>query len=1306
MPSGLTNAPSVFMDLMNRVCKPYLDKFIIVFIDDILIYSKTKEDHEVHLKLVLELLKKERLYAKFSKCEFWLQEVHFLGHVVNHNGIHVDPSKIEIAKPLTLLTQKNKKYEWGAEQEEVFYTLKDNLCNAPILSLPDGIKDCVVFCDAWNQGLGCVLMQRGKVIAYALRQSKIYEKNYTTHDLELGAIVFALKTCRNYLYGTKNVIYTDHKSLQYIFDQKELNMRQRRWIELFNNYECEIRYHPGKANVVADALSRKERVKPKRVRATTMIIQSGVKRMILVAQRADKMYHDLQDMYWWPGMERDIATLKSGHDTIWVVFDRLTKSAHFLATRKDYNMEKLARLYIDEIVARRGVHVSIISDRDGRFTSRFWKTLQKALGTRLDMSTAYHPQTDGQSERTIQTLEDMLRACVTEFGGSWDVHLPLAEFSYNNSYHSSIRCDPFEALYGRKCRSPVLWAEIGESRLIGLELVQETTDKKVKTWEKMKKLMKAKFLPENHHQEAFLDYHNLSQQNMTVEEVINEFDKLCMRCDVVKEEEQVVTWFLGVLKPEIANIGSLQPYWTYTDVCCLALKVEKHIKAKSRGSTSRFTPPTRTTPPTAPKTTTTITSAAGNTREHVNNAPYCYKCSRIGHYARDCPNLKTLVFVPDDACLIYDTDAEPELDKPGDEFVYPDRGEALVIQRVLNVAVSKSVNDNLWLRNNIFRTNSIYSMCSSDIAYSFLAQPTTSHQLENKDFQQMDGDDLEELDLQWQVAMLTVRGILLEECRFWMESREGSYGDNGRNNVPINKSSSQALVAQYGLGGYDWSNDFDVEPVNYALMAIFSSSSSSSFDCKNSFSVFNGRSSDEDSTPANDRSSKTEGYKVVPPPITGKTNDANTEKPKSVSELVVSNPKINRDSVIIEDWTSDDEKEVSGVQKVRPENQTVKTRDDKSGQTSKKQGIGFRKVKAYFICKSTDHLIKDYNFYDKISQESNLKNVVNTGKREGKPVWDNTKRVNHQNLSKYPHLSKIFVPSGVLTRTGFFSTARLSISTDRPVCTARPSINTARPVSTVRPSISTARPVSTVRPSISTARPVYTTRSSISTVRPVYASRSIYPRMNNVRPRGSCSPIKRSYYTKPTFRPKDLKQDVKTFGVKNMTTAGKRAVVNTGKGKLDTDLKKSRWVWRPKGNYLDHVSKDSGSFMLKKGNPEILLQDHAVVDSGCSSHMTGNKAYLSDYEDFNGGFMAFGSDPKRGIQDSYVAGSSGKDKGPTQEYILLPLQPHRTRIPVKDAVQDAQEKPSKNASPDKDIQDSEDVIDKEGQHQMPEDEQV
>ncbi|GJU19564.1 putative ribonuclease H-like domain-containing protein [Tanacetum coccineum] len=576
-----------------------------------------------------------------------------------------------------------------------------------------------------------------------------------------------------------------------------------------------------------------------------------------------------------------------------------------------------------------------------------------------------------------------------------------------------------------------------------------------------------------------------------------------------------------------------------------------------------------------------------------------------------------------------------------------------------------------------------------DVAYSFFAQPTTSPQLENEDFQQIDGDDLEELDLRWQVAMLTVR----------------------------------ALVAQDSLGGNDWSNDFEVKPVNYALMAISSSSSSSSSDsevqkcskqCLESFKtlqknydterekhnkakleirgyeialeslesrilgheknelawgekyefqnyelkcreikinnvnlelekvvkerdelkdkiaiweestknldeILNSQMSARDKTglgygtQLNELSSNHETdneYHAVPPPITGnfltpradisfagldeyairnkiiesqttelntktsetagQTNDENTKKPKSVSESVVSNPKIDRDRVIIEDWNSDDEEEEYEVQTVRPETQTVKTRDDKSGQNSKKQGIGFRKVKACFVCKSTDHLIKDCNFHDKKSQEPKLKNVVNTGQREGKPVWDNTKRINHQNFSKYPHLSKTFVPSGVLTRTGLH---RPSVSTARPVCTARPSVSTARPVCTARPSVSTARPVCTARPSVSTARPVCTARPSVSTARPVYATRPIYTRM-----------------------------DMFTY----------------------------QEVWRPKGNYLDHVSKDSGSFILKKGNPEILLQDHAVVDSGCSSHMTGNKAYLSDYEDFNGGFVAFGSDPKGG----------------------------------------------------------------------------
>ncbi|GJY62844.1 putative reverse transcriptase domain-containing protein [Tanacetum coccineum] len=192
----------------------------------------------------------------------------------------------------------------------------------------------------------------------------------------------------------------------------------------------------------------------------------------------------------WEKITMDFVTKlpksSSGHDTIWVVVDRLTKSAHFLPIREDYKTEKLAKIYTNEIVARHGVPVSIISDRDGRFTSHLWQAFQEALGTRLDMSTAYHPQTDGQSERTIQTLEDMLRACVMDFGGSWDTHLPLIEFSYNNSYHTSIKCAPFEALYGRKCRSPVIWTEVGESQLIGPEIVQETTEKIVQIRERLK----------------------------------------------------------------------------------------------------------------------------------------------------------------------------------------------------------------------------------------------------------------------------------------------------------------------------------------------------------------------------------------------------------------------------------------------------------------------------------------------------------------------------------------------------------------------------------------------------------------------------------------------------------------------------------------------------------------------------------------------------------------------------------------------------------------------------------------------------
>jgi len=290
MPFGVTNAPGVFMNYMNKVFHPYLDNFVVVFIDDILVYSKTREEHEEHLRIVLKTLRDRQLYAKLSKCEFWLSEVSFLGHVVSQGGIAVDPSKIaavlewespksvseirsflglagyyrrfiegfsKIALPLTKLTRKGVVFVWDDQCEHSFQTLKEKLTTTPVLVLPNPKEPFVVYCDASKMGLGGVLMQNGQVVAYASRQLKIHERNYPTHDLELAAVVFVLKIWRHYLYGSKFEVFSDHKSLKYLFSQKELNMRQRRWLEFLKDYDFELSYHPGKANVVADALSRK-----------------------------------------------------------------------------------------------------------------------------------------------------------------------------------------------------------------------------------------------------------------------------------------------------------------------------------------------------------------------------------------------------------------------------------------------------------------------------------------------------------------------------------------------------------------------------------------------------------------------------------------------------------------------------------------------------------------------------------------------------------------------------------------------------------------------------------------------------------------------------------------------------------------------------------------------------------------------------------------------------------------------------------------------------------------------------------------
>ncbi|GJR25607.1 putative reverse transcriptase domain-containing protein [Tanacetum coccineum] len=370
-------------------------------------YSSKAERSMGHLKLILRLLKEEELYAKFSKYDF-----------------------------LALIEKA----------EAAFQLLKQKLCSAPILVLPEGSENFVVYCDASHKWLDAVLMQKEKVIAYASRQLKI---------------------------------------LQHILDQKELNMRQRQWLELLSDYDYEIRYHLRKANVVADALSRKERIKPLRVRALVMTIGLNLPKQILSAQSkarkeenfitedlhgminkleprangmlclnnqswiscfgdlralimheshkskysinfvSDKIYQDLKKLYWWPNMKAKIATYASKCLTCAKVKMEYQKPS------EDNSLEKLMRKYLKEVVSRHGLPVSIISNRDRKFTSHFWRSFHKALGTRLDMSTAYHSQTDGQSERTIQTLEDIIKAA------------------------------PFEALYGHKCRSPICWLKLG-----------------------------------------------------------------------------------------------------------------------------------------------------------------------------------------------------------------------------------------------------------------------------------------------------------------------------------------------------------------------------------------------------------------------------------------------------------------------------------------------------------------------------------------------------------------------------------------------------------------------------------------------------------------------------------------------------------------------------------------------------------------------------------------------------------------------------------------------------------------------------
>ncbi|KAG8493000.1 hypothetical protein CXB51_010222 [Gossypium anomalum] len=421
MPFGRTNAPAAFMDLINRVFQPFLDRFVVIFIDDILIYSETEAKHDEHLRIVLQVLSEKELYAEFSKCEFWLREVTFLGHVVSAEGIKVDPRKIEAI------------LEWKPPS------------------------------DASHVGLGCVLMQEGKVVAYVSRQLKPYEVNYPTHDLELAAVIFALKIWRHYLYGERCVLYMDHKSLKYLLTQKELNLRQRRWIECWNtsaskaysyiellkDYDCSIEYHPGKANVVADALSRRAVSDLRAMFARLSLYDDG------------SMLAEFQVRPTW------VDQIK----------EKLLKDeslvAHFQQVKKgetsDFGLNSEGVLCFRE-------RICVPKDSDLRQT--ILKEAHRGLcamhpgGNKL-----YHDFRElFCKDTTLEVGEGNHELCEWVTLDAIKERLSL-EFAYNNSYQASIRMAPYEALYGRRCRTPSCWTELGERQVLGPELVADTEDK-------------------------------------------------------------------------------------------------------------------------------------------------------------------------------------------------------------------------------------------------------------------------------------------------------------------------------------------------------------------------------------------------------------------------------------------------------------------------------------------------------------------------------------------------------------------------------------------------------------------------------------------------------------------------------------------------------------------------------------------------------------------------------------------------------------------------------------------------------------
>uniref|UniRef100_A0A2N9H7E7 RNA-directed DNA polymerase n=1 Tax=Fagus sylvatica TaxID=28930 RepID=A0A2N9H7E7_FAGSY len=598
MPFGLTNAPSTFMRLMNHVLRAFIGRFVVVYFDDILIYSKNLEEHVMHLKSVLEILRKEKLFANLKKCTFCTDKLVFLGFVVSKRGIEVDEEKVKaiqewptpttisqvrsfhglasfyrrfvrdfssLASPLTEVIKKNVPFKWGKEQEKAFNLIKEKLTNAPLLVLPNFAKTFEIECDASGIGIGAVLMQEGRPVAYFSEKLSGAALNYPTYDKEMYALVRALENWQHYLWPKEFVIHTDHESLKHLKGQQRLNRRHAKWVEFIETFPYVIRYKQGKENVVADALSRRYALLS--ILDTKLLGFEYIKD--LYAQDSDfgevfnacekvafgKFYrHDgflfrenklcvpmcslrelfvreahggglmghfgvaktlgiLHDHFFWPHMKRDVERIcekcitckqaksklkphglytplpipsepwtdismdfvlglprtKRGRDSVFVVVDRFSKMAHFIACHKTDDASHIADLFFKEIVRLHGMPRTIVSDRDAKFLSYFWKTLWGKLGTKLLFSTTCHPQTDGQTEVVNRTLSSLLRAIIKKNLKTWEDCLPHVEFAYNRSIHSATNFSPFEMVYGFNPLSPLDLTSLPLSERVNLD---------------------------------------------------------------------------------------------------------------------------------------------------------------------------------------------------------------------------------------------------------------------------------------------------------------------------------------------------------------------------------------------------------------------------------------------------------------------------------------------------------------------------------------------------------------------------------------------------------------------------------------------------------------------------------------------------------------------------------------------------------------------------------------------------------------------------------------------------------------------